>query len=354
MRGNGACVPWARGRFPIGRAARASVAVLIAAVGVAACSAGFSSAPQAVHVDAPQLRGLIATLTDKDSGSLGVSQVQFSQDGRTLAAVDSNGGLYRWNTATRKQAGVMALVPNGADVGRGIGVPALSPDAKTLAVGDESGRTYVWDTATGALVATLTDPAAPYPRQPVPTAPAAPPPPPQGVFAVAFSPDGQTLAVADSDGFVDLYDMPGVKAASRGKPARPGAIASMREPVLSLAFSPDGQTLAIGEDDGETYLWSTATHSTTAQLADDMPYGAEMHSLAFSPDGRILAGAAGNGDIYLWEAATHAVTATLTEPYPSDIPGQVYISVAFSPDGRTLAAADGSSSYLWAVPKGTS
>ena len=350
MRGNGAWAPRTRGRVPVGRAAPASVAVLIVAFGLAGCSAGFSSASQSVHVNAPSLRHLVATLTDEVTGSAGITQVHFSQDGRTLAAVDLDGGMYRWNTATRKLIVVMDLVPSNADIGRGTGVPALSPDAETLAVGDEGGQTYVWDTATGDLAATLTDPAAPYPRQPVPTSPVAPPPQPQGVFAVAFSQDGQTLAVADSEGFVDLYDMSSVKAASTGKPARPSAIANMREDVDSLAFSPDGRTLAVGEDDGETYLWSTATHSTIAKMADDVSDEEGMHSLAFSPDGRILAGAAGDGETYLWDAATHAVTATLTEPYPSDIPGQVDISVAFSPDGRTLATSDGSGAgYLWDV-----
>jgi WD40 repeat protein len=68
---------------------------------------------------------------------------------------------------------------------------AFSPDG-TLAAGNSDGSTYLWDTAAGTLTGTLTDPGPAGSRQ---------------VRAVAFSKDGQTLAVGDSDRSVYLWDV---------------------------------------------------------------------------------------------------------------------------------------------------
>jgi WD40 repeat protein len=339
-----------RSGFAIGSGALAGIVVLTVASGIAGCSAVFGSTPQIVHVNAPEIRGLTATLTDPDSGYAGVAADYFSQDGRTLAAVDSNGNFYLWSTTTRTVTATMALLPSQDAPGTG-GTPVdLSPDDKTLAVGDEDGNTYLWNTATHTMIATLADPAAPFqqePQLPIPSNPGPPPPgPAQGVLSVAFSPDGRTLAVADSDGFVDFYN-----TASADKLARPSAIASLPEAAESMAFSPDGQTLAVGDDFGDTYLLDTATRRITATLTDPDGSGG-ANSVAFSPDGRILAVADESGHTYLWNTATHTVTATLAEPALSTNPPlPLLTSAVFSPDGRTLVTCDDDddAAYLWDI-----
>ncbi|WP_157435672.1 WD40 repeat domain-containing serine/threonine protein kinase [Actinospica robiniae] len=164
----------------------------------------------------------------------------------------------------------------------------------------------------------------------------------QGVLAVAFSPTGATLATADDDGSIYLWNTAtGKRIASLAPPDKQTAGA--------LAFSPDGTILAT-TDTGNVYLWSTATGKLTATLTDPHAYaglnGAGTSTLAFSPNGTTLAGGdtVGDASICLWETASHQLT-TLTDP-----DRYLAYAVAFAPDSTTLAVAssgDAGSVYLW-------
>jgi WD40 repeat protein len=68
------------------------------------------------------------------------------------------------------------------------------------------------------------------------------------VLAVAFSPDGKTLASGSNDDTIILWDV-----ASRRRIGRP--LARHTDQVKALAFSPDGKTLATGSADHTIVLW---------------------------------------------------------------------------------------------------
>src|SRR4051812_26837315 len=59
--------------------------------------------------------------------------------------------------------------------------------------------------------------------------------------------------------------------------------------ILALAFSPDGKTLASGEADGKRYLslWDLETGKPRHRLSAS--FSPLVRSLAFSPDGKTLA-----------------------------------------------------------------
>jgi WD40 repeat protein len=71
------------------------------------------------------------------------------------------------------------------------------------------------------------------------------------VYAVAFAPDGQTLATASADQTVRLWALPG-----RNRPQPLGQpLTGHMGTVVSVAFTTDGNTLATASADGTVRLW---------------------------------------------------------------------------------------------------
>ncbi|HEY3903567.1 MAG TPA: hypothetical protein VGM14_06685, partial [Streptosporangiaceae bacterium] len=72
--------------------------------------------------------------------------------------------------------------------------------------------------------------------------------------------------------------------------------------VEAVAFSPDGQTLAAGDHDGSTYLWNVASRTVAGMLATS-PYSGQpkVWAVAFSPDGQLLATGDRAGVTDLWK-----------------------------------------------------
>ena len=159
--------------------------------------------------------------------------------------------------------------------------------------------------------------------------------------AVAFSPDGQRLAVASGIG-VWIYDV----ASSRELALLPTA------DVQSVAFSPDGTHLAsLGGGYGqEVMLWDIETQTPIATLSGHRLW---VSSVAFSPDGTI-AFRSRDEAVVLWDFETGNV-ATLEEKSGRESRLLKPLSVAFSRDGTVLAsgATDGII-RLWDVETQTS
>jgi Tol biopolymer transport system component len=182
---------------------------------------------------------------------------------------------------------------------------AYSPDGKTLAAGAH--RDVILLDAAGTVLGRL-------PAQS------------GSVTALAFTPDGKTLAVAagapSKPGEVRLYPVPG------DTPAR--TIAAHKDSVYGLAVSPDGKTLATCGYDRLVKLWNLADGAERATLKDhsDAVYGVD-----FSPDGKLLASVAADRAVKVWDVATSQRLYTL-----GDATDWLY-AVAWSPDGRHLAAA---------------
>ncbi|WP_105968123.1 nSTAND1 domain-containing NTPase [Streptomyces geranii] len=106
------------------------------------------------------------------------------------------------------------------------------------------------------------------------------------VSALAFSPDGNSLAAGDSTGRVALWDGDLRHRAGVLRNLFPAPLGETPEAVRSLALSPDGHTLAVGGDAGALQLWDTATQQP---LGGPLPTPGEgIDTLAFSTDNRTL------------------------------------------------------------------
>lgn len=141
------------------------------------------------------------------------------------------------------------------------------------------------------------------------------------VRAVSFSPDGRTLAAASTGGPVRLWDTAGRRTAAVLPAATTGARA--------VAFAPDGSTLAVPAADGTVRLWRTAgDHGPAGSLAG---HAGRVDALAWAPDGRTLVSAGADRTVRLWDPAAGGQLAAL-EGHSDEVLG-----VAFAPDGRTVA-----------------
>jgi WD40 repeat protein/Flp pilus assembly protein TadD len=219
-----------------------------------------------------------------------------ADDTHAIRLVDVTSGAARM-TSVRHAALVRDLV--------------CSPDGRHFATASFDSTARVWETATGR--------------------PAGPPLPHQNYAAtVAFSPDGNTLAVGDYGprGRVNFWDW------RTGKVAR--APLEHDDIILSVAFSPDGRHLAAVKTKAwsgkpELLLWEVASGKAVARL----PYVGPGHTIRepplFRPDGRAVAARDDNGVLWLWEVPSGKVLGKR--------PLDGYGVTRFAPDGRVVAAA---------------
>jgi serine/threonine protein kinase len=140
------------------------------------------------------------------------------------------------------------------------------------------------------------------------------------IWSVAFSPDGNTLALAIDDGTIKLYDPKAgrVRATLRGH----------KGPVWSVDFSKNGELLGSASDDGTVKLWDPAKGKELRTLKHD----SSVRAVAFAPDGKRLATGSRDGSVLIWDLDTDQV-AVRTRGHKG-----AAVTVAYAPDGSTVAS----------------
>ena len=180
---------------------------------------------------------------------------------------------------------------------------AFSPDGETLAVG-QKGTIDLLDAATGASAGKL-----------------------EGhkdrVYALSFRRDGARLASAGDDGTAIVWDL-----ASRL------AILTIPEgsllPIKALSYNPSGDRLVGGTDFGTVATWDAATGR---ELSRSRGHGGKIKRISFDRSGRRFASGSVDGLIKIWDAASGDELLAIPD---SD---RVLAGLDFSPDGTELASA---------------
>ncbi|GIV06418.1 MAG: hypothetical protein KatS3mg016_1993 [Fimbriimonadales bacterium] len=201
---------------------------------------------------------------------------------------------------------------------------ALAPDRSTVASTSHDYTVKIWDARDGRLLRTLVR------GQVTPN-------------TVAFAPVSTLpyVAVGYADGKVYIWDY------------RTGGLVHILTVtnyasfgVNSVAFSPNGQTLAIGSDTNQVTLWSVNSWQLTRTLNHSYP----VRQLAFSPSDPTLLASASGYYVYLWNTATGQQVRAIG-------PHANFSTMAFSPDGQLIVTGGSSNSFvklgIWRIADGS-
>jgi WD40 repeat protein/CHASE3 domain sensor protein len=250
------------------------------------------------------LRGENLVATPLATPNNAVVTLAATPDG-TLVGVDPTGNLLRWGSNGNPSQSAISL--GELDLTS----VAVADDGSRVAIGAADGSVRVVD-PNGKLLAPILQAG-------------------KRSDAVALSPDGQVVAIAnlgsDCEACVQLFD---VDKADRPKFSlrSPGLAKGRKSPATAVAFDRTGSMLATGIRRGWVDLWDPATgrHRWGTRLDRG------IRSLAFTPDGRILAVGANTGLLMLFDTTNGKLIRRLQGHR-----GEV-IGLAFRPDGSMLAS----------------
>ena len=194
---------------------------------------------------------------------------------------------------------------------------AFSPDGQTLAVGGEDRSIGLWRSSDGHLAHTLekhTD----------------------SVQTVVFSPNGQLLAAGSDDRTIRIWQLNG------NAPIQ--AAHNLQHNAACLCFSPDGSMLAAGGWGSKVAIWQIEEGCPTEKITFATSF---VHSLDFNQDSTLLAAGCYDGTVRIWDVQHRQLLRVL------EVHNTFVLSVAFSPDGQRLASGGGNPTIsIWQVGNG--
>ena len=190
-------------------------------------------------------------------------------------------------------------------------VSAFSPDGRTLALAERDSGISLFNLSSGALLKAL--------------------PTDKLVWSLNFSPDGKRLAAAGWCGKALVWDL----AAN----SPPGVISTNNLNLWTILFSPDGSNIVTTSSDQSVRLWDALTLQPKTVLHG---HASEVWCAAYSADGKMLVTGGKDQNVMLW--------LTSAPNRPQTLPHDNYFRPLFSTDGKLLVTTKPDSeaaSQLW-------
>ncbi|GLW25044.1 hypothetical protein Mame01_50860 [Microbispora amethystogenes] len=264
----------------------------------------------------------------------GPATLAFSKDDHVLVA-QTRDTLWVWDVTDSSRPVLKASRPSPSNPWTGV---ASSPGALVLASVGDMGRVRLWNVGKPADPVVMTTLV----------------PSPVEVYAVAFSPDGQTLATGSGATGGGGPGTARVRLWNVADPRRPVLVVTLKaDSVMSLTFSPDGRLLAAGGTIGALKVWDiTKPHSPkTIEVLNAPTSKGAVNAVAFAPSGNTFVTADGTGTVSLWNSNDLSRGFTVDrDRFPTSTGVN---SVAFSPGGQVVASGDDENVKLWRHPSAT-
>jgi len=292
-----------------------------------------------------------------------VNAIDYSDDGKTLAAAGRDRAVRIWDVMGKKELQILKAGPSNvkgmvyqqdkvyASTGKfnkekkayegeikvfdaksgkelrtlvghneEIECLAISKDGKLLGSGSDDQTAKVWDLASGKDVQTLKGHTG-------------------AINSLAFTADGKKVATASADGTVKLWDAQSgkdlatfkvseTKIKKKDEKGKESEVIEKGRPFNVVAFSPDGKRLAAGTLDGLLKLYDVEGQKELREVKADEG----IWALAFSPDGSKIATGGYARAIKVWDAASGKDVQTI-KAHLSTV-----TAIAFSPAAPQLAS----------------
>jgi WD40 repeat protein/DNA-binding transcriptional regulator YiaG len=250
-----------------------------------------------------------------ESDVLGLDVV-ISPDGKTLANLTSTNIVF-WDIPSGQRLFSLDSEDNEEGLANVSGHIAFSPEGERLAVSNFMGLPRVFDVTSRKEIFSLAGH--------------------EGVAeGLAYSLDGKLIATSDANGIIKIWNaLSGQEILALGHPGW----------IHAVAFSPDSTRLASASETGTFKVWDTGTGNELLRLQGGL---SGLYDIDFTPDGKKLVTCGKDGSVRVRDVEFGQEYLNLTSSTST------VIALAVSPDGTRIvsSAYDGTLKIWDAIPRG--